>query len=847
MADSALALPARPGFGQAGRPIRLLSNFFEVTSLPDKTIYMYDVAIDPADCPRPVNNEAFKIMMQKHAAESFGSIPIVFDGQKIAYAPAELPFSDQEFKVNLAPAGSKRDRIFVIRIKKATAVYPAQLKEFLTKKSIDYPQEVVHALEVVLRQTPTNTLISAGRGFFTGTNVKPICEGAEVWLGYQQSLRPAAGKMFVNMDMSFSAFLAEGPVLSLVEAVCGRGGRPANIEEMMKRGRGLGKQEYEAIQKKVKNLKVEIRHTKTKREFKISGLSRLDANKTTFVDQDGKTSSISQYFAAQYNRQLRFPELPLLHVKKGPKDIYLPIEVCYVVKGQRLSKKLTATQTADMIKIAAQNPKDRVKSIEAGIDVMAPMKDPFAKAFDIKINNRMTEIEARVLPAPDVMYAPDCREKIVKPRDGAWQMRASTFFKGTTVTSLAVLCLERPKFVESRAIGEFVGALAKFGGEVGVSFKCNPSNLEIMYEENPGRIEEALTSVVKASVKRNGSPPSFVLVILPRQDSLTYGMVKKACETNLDVMSQCMLSKHVVKKNPMYCKNILQKINVKLGGINNTIAPTPSIKFLLSRPSIIIGADVTHPNPGSKVPSIAAVVASMDSMGYRYATTVRAQKSRTEIIEDFSAMVKEMLISFYRATKYKPEKIMVYRDGVSEGQFIHVLEHEVRAIKQACKSLEDGYAPPVTFIVVQKRHHARFFVTDQRDADRSGNMPAGTVVDRGIVHPHEFDFYLCSHSGIQGTSRPTHYHVLYDEMKWTADQLQEFTYRMCYTYGRCTRSVSMVPAAYYAHLVAFRARFHATDNYDEWEAQSVSSGESGGMDLGFAPVKDKTRQVMYFM
>ena len=107
-------------------------------------------------------------------------------------------------------------------------------------------------------------------------------------------------------------------------------------------------------------------------------------------------------------------------------------------------------------------------------------------------------------------------------------------------------------------------------------------------------------------------------------------------------------------------------------------------------------------------------------------------------------------------------------------------------------------APPITFVVVQKRHHTRFFPLpqDQQNRDRSGNiLPggqqctaggwgrktagkgtcllqpcfrkkknicgtglrstccAGTVVDTGICHPFEFDFFLNSHAGIQAGSR----------------------------------------------------------------------------------------------
>ncbi|CAG7861744.1 unnamed protein product [Brassica rapa] len=64
-----------------------------------------------------------------------------------------------------------------------------------------------------------------------------------------------------------------------------------------------------------------------------------------------------------------------------------------------------------------------------------------------------------------------------------------------------------------------------------------------------------------------------------------------------------------------------------------------------------------------------------------------------------------MLSSYVKATSDH----LFYRasDGVSEGQFYQVLLYELDAIRKACALLEPNYQPPVTFIVVQKRHHTR--------------------------------------------------------------------------------------------------------------------------------------------
>ena len=78
-----------------------------------------------------------------------------------------------------------------------------------------------------------------------------------------------------------------------------------------------------------------------------------------------------------------------------------------------------------------------------------------------------------------------------------------------------------------------------------------------------------------------------------------------------------------------------------------------------------------------------------------------------------------------------------------------------------------------------------------------------------LVFSKIFQLYYCSVFFVQkGTSRPSHYHVLWDDNNFTADEVQALTYQLCHTYVRCSRSVSIPAPAFYAHLVAFRARYH---------------------------------------
>lgn len=217
---------------------------------------------------------------------------------------------------------------------------------------------------------------------------------------------------------------------------------------------------------------------------------------------------------------------------------------------------------------------------------------------------------------------------------------------------------------------------------------------------------------------------------------------------------------------------------------------------------------VTHPSPQEKtlIPSVVGVAASIDEFGFRYNCQWRLQDPRDEMIRDFEAIVREQLVQFKDNRGVFPKFILYYRDGVGDGQFQEVSQIELCAMRKACKAV--GCQAKITFIVVQKRHHTRFFPIKRTPGDKNNNVVPGTVVDSEIVNPLVETFFLVSHQSIQGVAKPAKYVVIHDDTKIPAAELQVFTYGLCHLFARCNRVVSYPAPTYYAHLVAYRGRVY---------------------------------------
>ncbi|PSR92765.1 Protein argonaute like [Actinidia chinensis var. chinensis] len=859
-----LGFAPRPGFGHLGTKCVVKANHF-FTELPNKDLSQYDVTITPEVASKTVNRAIMAELVKLYKESDLGKRLPAYDGRKSLYTAGELPFARKEFNIKLVDEddgtnGPKRERHYKVVIKFVARANMHHLGQFLAGKRVDGPQEALQILDIVLRELSTKRYCPVGRSFVSPDIRKPqrLGEGLESWCGFYQSIRPTQMGLSLNIDMACAAFIEALPVIEFVAQLLGKDviSRPLSDSDRVK------------IKKALRGVKVEVTHRgNVRRKYRVSGLTSQPTRELAFpVDDNSTMKSVVEYFKEMYGFTIQHTHLPCLQVGNQKKANYLPMEACKIVEGQRYTKRLNEKQITALLKVTCQRPRDREHDILQTVQQNAYDQDPYAKEFGIKISEKLASVEARVLPAPWLKYHETGKEKDCLPQIGQWNMMNKKMINGMTVSRWA--CINFSRSVQESIARGFCNELAQMCQVSGMEF--NPEPVIPIYAAKPEQVEKALKHVYHASMnKLKGKELELLLAILPDNNGSLYGDIKRICETDLGLISQCCLTKHVFKISKQYLANVSLKINVKMGGRNTVLLDAISCRIPLVSdiPTIIFGADVTHPENGEdSSPSIAAVVASQDWPEVtKYAGLVCAQAHRQELIQDLyktwhdpvrgtvsGGMIRDLLVSFRKATGQKPLRIIFYRDGVSEGQFYQVLLYELDAIRKACASLEPNYQPPVTFIVVQKRHHTRLFANNHRDrssTDKSGNILPGTVVDSKICHPTEFDFYLCSHAGIQGTSRPAHYHVLWDENNFTADGIQSLTNNLCYTYARCTRSVSVVPPAYYAHLAAFRARFYMEPDMQENGSQvggksTRANGESGVRPL--PALKENVKRVMFY-
>uniref|UniRef100_A0A7S1TFQ9 Piwi domain-containing protein n=2 Tax=Compsopogon caeruleus TaxID=31354 RepID=A0A7S1TFQ9_9RHOD len=852
----------RPGIGTAGQTLQVTSNFYTVELTKELGgIQQFDVTVigktKNSKSDRMSPNLLRKVItaLETQHEERLGGARFAYDGRDLAFSDRAIDLSNDQFEVKLA-----EDDTFTVHLKRTRTADINELMEYIaTGGEKDDPDHARQALQIILSTGPKEKYKSIGSSFYYPENAVDLGRGCEAWRGFHHSLRVLQGGLTLNVDISYSPFYQSRMADEVVLSILNFRGPPREVSD----------RERLEIERELRGLLVKTTHRDGQkgadRSLKIIGISRFSAEQDFFTNRDGREVSVASYFDEAY-KPLLYPQLPCAVVERidrgrGPKpdgkgpplQQRIPFEVLKICPGQKRTKKLRDQMVASMIRACNVKPRARLDEAAQSRAIANYEEDPVANLFGISVAKEPLNVSARLLDPPTLHFNIFSQENQETPINGQWNMRNKmAYFSGQTLSHWGVLVLVDERMADNRRVQDTISGLLSACEEKGI--KVENSNPPVKRDPYSRDVLAAMTDLKNMIESRSNGEACQLVLVIKDVDNEMYKNIKTASDISLGFPSQCALAKNLTK-GPQYFGNITLKVNAKLGGRNWVLSAEDLRIGNDNDPFMVLGSCVTKPQNRSNTNGVASLVGSLDPQLGSYATTFTNQDAKDPYIIEMKSMVAIVLRRFRSEWGGKlPMKLLFYRDGASEGAFPTIMSNEIADIKAACASVEPGYEPKLTFIITTKRHHARF-CPPPNFADRSGNCKPGTVIDAGICHARNWDFYLFSHSGIQGTSRPARYTVLLDEIGFDADSLQRITYNLCYTYARCPRSVSYVPVAYYAQLYGLRI-LHIQGGDDEFsDRQSVASGAHPGQGeepvpaepKKFNKIHERLETVMFYM
>ncbi|PQM40519.1 protein argonaute 2-like [Prunus yedoensis var. nudiflora] len=823
----------RPDNGgtEAIRSTRLQANHFILSYNPESIISHYDVDVkpeNPAKNGSPVKMSKYELsaIRKKLFSDNPSDFPLLstaYDGGKNIFSAVPLPTGS--FKVEVPAEEDTQFSSYRFTLKLVNELKLCKLKEYLSGHLLSIPGNILQGMHLMMKENPTRCLVSVGRCFYPRKSNEndDLGHGAAAFRGFWHSLR----------------LTSQGPALCLdYSAVACHKCMPV-IDFLQEQIRGFTLEDFTRLRREVEDvlrgLKVTVTHRKTKQKYIIKGLTCENAGDITFdaVDIDGQCPPrkvrLLDYFSVKY-QEIQYKNIPCLDLGKNGGENFTPMEFCVLAEGQKYATEHLHRNAAIKLKdIAMPLPGIRQQNIREMVESNdGPCGGGIIGNFGIVVNKVMTPVTGRVIVPPELKLRAS-NGKIAKvtvhKEKFDWTLVGKSLVEGKRISCWAVLdfssfeqfCLDSEQFIP-----KLISKCNKVGIRMGEPVLYKAASMKPFTSVQ--MIRQQLESIKEQAYKRSEGRLQLLVCVMARRDP-GYKYLKWISETQIGIVTQCCLSGRANKANDEYLSYLALKINAKLGGSNVELSDRLPL-FRGAGHVMFVGADVNHPATQNTIsPSIAAVVATVNwPAANRYAARIRPQFCRMEKILNFGDMCLELVETYERLNKVKPDKIVVFRDGVGEGQFDMVLNEELLDLKRALGGIK--YYPTITLIVAQKRHHTRLFPESSSDGNSRGNVLPGTVVDTIIVHPFEFDFYLCSHYGALGTSKPIHYHVLWDEHRFTSDQLQKLIYDLCFTSARCTKPVSLVPPVYYADLVAYRGRLYHDSMEDQSPASASSSSSS---------------------
>jgi eukaryotic translation initiation factor 2C len=420
--------------------------------------------------------------------------------------------------------------------------------------------------------------------------------------------------MMVNINVCMTAFIeTKNMAQAIMDFQRGSRGAVPRLQEM------FGKS----------GLRVKTRHLGHRKG--VWAIGQKTANQERFSCEElGGVVSVAEYFsrsesAATYrgrgvdnsslehpNMPLQYPDLPVINLGNAKKAVWVPAELCDIVKGLPFRGRLNDMQTSNMLRAALRTPRENSDLIRgdgfAKLAITPGSPHETLKNFGITIDQQMAVVPARILPPPGLSYGKNARPRVA---DGSWNLNEVQFHKGGAIGRLTVMIVReqgRPhpwQGPDDQGMWDFVKAFASRCRTAGMSLSADRPNIVPTPPLPPGSPNDpsrsAALNIIRAKMTElaNLTPrPTFILVILTNRDNYIYPGLKRIGDVELGIHSVCMqldkaLGRGDPRKQDQYFSNVALKINTKLGGINHKL-DAKDLKWLQEKRTMVIGADVTH-------------------------------------------------------------------------------------------------------------------------------------------------------------------------------------------------------------------------------------------------------------
>jgi len=426
--------------------------------------------------------------------------------------------------------------------------------------------------------------------------------------------------------------------------------------------------------------------------------------------------------------------------------------------------------------------KEFMESITSNRESMELLRD-----WKIKFGTNLVSINSRVLKPVNIYQSLNRNIRLEYDHKYEWtrSMYDSKLFSFPKQEDWVIITTQRDR----RCTETLLDALMKISKKMGSELSM-PRN-KILDNDNITSFLDA----IKTSVHEG---TSIVVIVVPTNRKDRYDAIKRRCCIEIPVPSQVVMSRTLSRSDRIMsvAAKIMIQMTCKNGG-------APWYTFNPISELMVIGADTYH-DSSKRGRSVGAFVATMNETLTKYYCISSFQTSHEELQNNLHRFMVEALKSYYRCNGSLPKTIIIYRDGVGDGQLDAVFRHEVSQIISSFTEVNFGnvgaYDPRLAIIVVKKKIGSRFML---RTKDGYTNPTPGTVIDSEVTHPKWYDFYLVSQYVYQGTVSPTHFNVIYDSTTLTPAKMQTMAFKLCHMYYNWSGTIRTPAPCQYAHKLAY--------------------------------------------